>query len=183
MISEMASVARKYMSGAFYASKTSALTGPMMNHGDLFADLNNEQYQDNAYEALHRFIWFMNIPSSIISIRIISVLLSLIIVIASGCSDGADSREGDSASICTPGEVLLSETPPAPEAVCSIPPGPISSNIETTASQQQSVADQRRAELMDPSKITVVTCGTGSPFPSARAQSCLATGPRIPWRV
>jgi NAD(P)-dependent dehydrogenase (short-subunit alcohol dehydrogenase family) len=45
-----------YKSGAFYASKKSALTGPMVNQGDFFADLNNEQYQDNAYEALHRFI-------------------------------------------------------------------------------------------------------------------------------
>jgi ribonuclease Z len=41
-------------------------------------------------------------------------------------------------------------------------------------SQGQSVADQRRAELLDPTKVTVVTCGTGGPFPSQRAQSCLA---------
>lgn len=32
----------------------------------------------------------------------------------------------------------------------------------------------RRAALFDPSRITVVTCGTGSPIPSTRAQSCLA---------
>lgn len=91
-----------------------------------------------------------------------------------GCSDSADSTEVASVSVCTPGDVRLSETPPAPEAVCSIPPGPISSTIEATVVQQQSLADERRAELLDPSRITVVTCGTGSPIPSARAQSCLA---------
>jgi ribonuclease Z len=58
--------------------------------------------------------------------------------------------------------------------VCNIPPGPISSAIEGAVSQGQSVADQRRAELLDPTKVTVVTCGTGGPFPSQRAQSCLA---------
>lgn len=116
----------------------------------------------------------MNIPTSAIRLRIMGIFLLLMIALASGCSDGADSREVESASTCTPGEVLLSETPPAPEAACSIPPGPISVTIENRLSQQQSVADQRRAELLDPSRITVVTCGTGSPFPSARAQSCLA---------
>lgn len=45
-----------YKSGAFYASKKSALTGPMVEQGGFFHDLNNEQYQDSAYEALHRFI-------------------------------------------------------------------------------------------------------------------------------
>ncbi len=115
----------------------------------------------------------MNISSSITTSRMICVLLPLM-VMASGCSDGADSRETEGASTCTPGEVLLGETPPAPEATCSIPPGPISLTIANGAYQQQSVSDQRRAELLDPSRITVVTCGTGSPFPSARAQSCLA---------
>ena len=40
----------------------------------------------------------------------------------SGCSDSADSSEVTVAPTCTPGDVLLSETPPALEAVCSIPP-------------------------------------------------------------
>ena len=44
----------------------------------------------------------------------------------SGCSDSADSSEVTVAPTCTPGDVLLSETPPALEAVCSIPPGPVS---------------------------------------------------------
>jgi hypothetical protein len=45
-----------YKTGAFYASKRSALTGPMTDQGEFFGDLNNEQYQDNAYAALRRFI-------------------------------------------------------------------------------------------------------------------------------
>jgi len=116
----------------------------------------------------------MNTCTCMTSVRIIGCCLASILVLASGCSDSADSREVESASTCAPGDVLLSESPPAPEAACNIPAGPISSMIESTASQRQSIADLRRAELLDPSRITVVTCGTGSPLPSPRAQSCLA---------
>ena len=45
-----------YRSGAFYASKRSAVTGPLVDQGEFFDDANNEHYQDSAYEALHRFI-------------------------------------------------------------------------------------------------------------------------------
>lgn len=106
--------------------------------------------------------------------RLTGLLLPLLLSLVSGCSDSADSREVEMAATCAPGDVLLSDTPPAPEAVCSIPPGPVSAIFENTAAQQQSAADRRRAELLDPSRITVVTCGTGSPIPSPRAQSCLA---------
>lgn len=44
-----------YQSGVFYASE-SGLTGPVGEQRKLFADLNNEQYQDNAKTAIHRFI-------------------------------------------------------------------------------------------------------------------------------
>ncbi len=115
----------------------------------------------------------MNISSFTSTSGIVGIFLPLVIL-ASGCSGGADSREVESESTCSPGEVLVGETPPAPEAVCSIPPGPIASMLESTASQRQSISDRRRAELLDPSRITVVTCGTGSPIPSSRAQSCLA---------
>jgi ribonuclease Z len=116
----------------------------------------------------------MDISISRVSYRIIVILLALIVVLTSGCSDSADSSEVEKAPACAPGEVLLGDTPTAPEAVCSIPPSPISSIIETRASEQQSIRDERRATLLDPSRITAVTCGTGSPLPSARAQSCLA---------
>ena len=45
-----------YKTGVFYASEQGALTGPMVDQGTFFADLNNERYQANAYEALHRFV-------------------------------------------------------------------------------------------------------------------------------
>ncbi len=47
---------KSYESGVFYASEKTALTGPMVDQGTFFADLREERYQDNAYEALHRFM-------------------------------------------------------------------------------------------------------------------------------
>ena len=44
-----------YQSGVFYASK-SGLTGEVGEQGELFADLYNHDFQDNAREAIHRFI-------------------------------------------------------------------------------------------------------------------------------
>jgi len=44
-----------YPSGAFYASKK-GLTGAIGEQGKLFADLNNNTFQDNAKNAIHRFI-------------------------------------------------------------------------------------------------------------------------------
>jgi NAD(P)-dependent dehydrogenase (short-subunit alcohol dehydrogenase family) len=43
-------------SGVFYASKEKVLTGPIIDQSEIFPDLNNETLQDNAYEAVHRFI-------------------------------------------------------------------------------------------------------------------------------
>lgn len=44
-----------YKSGVFYASKK-GMSGPVADQGTLFADLNNQVFQDNANEAIHRFI-------------------------------------------------------------------------------------------------------------------------------
>lgn len=43
-------------SGVFYASKEQVLTGPVVDQSSMFSDLKNQNYQDNAYEAIHRFI-------------------------------------------------------------------------------------------------------------------------------
>lgn len=43
-------------SGTFYASQETALIGPVVDQSTFFPDLNNESYQDNANEAIHRFI-------------------------------------------------------------------------------------------------------------------------------
>jgi len=42
-------------SGVFYASKADALTGPVIDQSEIFPDLANKAYQDNAREAVHRF--------------------------------------------------------------------------------------------------------------------------------
>jgi NAD(P)-dependent dehydrogenase (short-subunit alcohol dehydrogenase family) len=43
-------------SGAFYASGANTLTGPLVNQADFLPDLANSSFQDNANEAIHRFI-------------------------------------------------------------------------------------------------------------------------------
>lgn len=45
-----------YKSGIFYASKENVLTGPVVDQATIFSDLNNEVFQDNAYEAINSFI-------------------------------------------------------------------------------------------------------------------------------
>src|SRR5579859_1882288 len=44
------------LSGAFYASAANKLNGPMVNQADFLPDLANPSFQDNANEAIHRFI-------------------------------------------------------------------------------------------------------------------------------
>ncbi len=43
-------------SGVFYGSKEKVLTGPIIDQGTIFPDLKNEKFQDNASEAIHKFI-------------------------------------------------------------------------------------------------------------------------------
>lgn len=44
-----------YKSGVFYASKKGT-SGPIVDQGTLFADLNKQTFQDNANQAIHMFI-------------------------------------------------------------------------------------------------------------------------------
>ncbi|MCF8238804.1 MAG: SDR family NAD(P)-dependent oxidoreductase [Saprospiraceae bacterium] len=43
-------------SGVFYGSRPNALTGPIMDQSTIFPQLNDHRIQDNAVEAIHRFI-------------------------------------------------------------------------------------------------------------------------------
>src|SRR5246500_1444674 len=43
-------------SGVFYASAANTLKGPLFNQADFLPDLANPSFQDNANEAIHRFI-------------------------------------------------------------------------------------------------------------------------------
>lgn len=45
-----------YRSGVFYGSKNPVLIGTLVDQGTIFKDLNNETFQDNAREAIHRYI-------------------------------------------------------------------------------------------------------------------------------
>ncbi|KAJ3144405.1 hypothetical protein HDU89_008279 [Geranomyces variabilis] len=43
-------------SGHFYASKKGHISGPVVDQGDIIPDVLNTRYQDNASEAIHKFI-------------------------------------------------------------------------------------------------------------------------------
>ena len=43
-------------SGAFYASAANKLNGPMVNQAEFVPGVGNPSFQDNANEAIHRFI-------------------------------------------------------------------------------------------------------------------------------
>ena len=46
----------RYKSGVFYASKEGKLAGEMVDQSTFYTDLKNTSFQDNANEAIHRFI-------------------------------------------------------------------------------------------------------------------------------
>jgi hypothetical protein len=46
----------RYKSGVLYASKQGKLSGEMVDQSTFFTDLKNTSFQDNANEAIHRFI-------------------------------------------------------------------------------------------------------------------------------
>lgn len=46
----------RYRSGVFYASRAGKLSGNVVDQSTFYTDLKNTTYQDNAYEAIHRFI-------------------------------------------------------------------------------------------------------------------------------
>ena len=46
----------RFKSGIFYASKEGKMTGEVVDQGTFFTDLKNTLFQDNAAEAVHRFI-------------------------------------------------------------------------------------------------------------------------------
>ena len=43
-------------SGVFYASGPKTLTGPIVNQSEIFPDLQNQIFQDHAYQAIHQFL-------------------------------------------------------------------------------------------------------------------------------
>lgn len=45
-----------FISGEFYGSRDGKLTGELVKQSTIFSDLKNQTYQDNAYNAIQRFI-------------------------------------------------------------------------------------------------------------------------------
>ncbi len=75
---------------------------------------------------------------------------------------------------CPSDPLPLGEAPPLPGDACADPPTLIGAAFEQAAAAGRVQADANAAELLDPSAITVVTCGTGSPIGGTRAQACIA---------
>jgi len=46
----------KFETGHFYASQWPSTSGPLVDQGPIFEDLTNVKFQDNAYEAVQRFL-------------------------------------------------------------------------------------------------------------------------------
>lgn len=55
-----------YQSGRFYGSKK-GISGPIIDQASLFTPLNNQAFQDNAYQAIQRFVSLNNTKTSQIS--------------------------------------------------------------------------------------------------------------------
>lgn len=77
---------------------------------------------------------------------------------------------------CVPAipESELLEADGTPIHACPDDPGTQGTQIEKRSTKALEEAEERNAQLFDPERITVVTCGTGSPIPSERAQTCTA---------
>ena len=65
-------------------------------------------------------------------------------------------------------------TPPLPGDECPEPPSAGSQLFEAAAGGTFARGNERADDLLDPARITVITCGTGSPLPTDRAESCTA---------
>lgn len=46
----------RYESGRLYASPWPSTSGALVDQAEIFADLENEAFQENAYQAVHRFL-------------------------------------------------------------------------------------------------------------------------------
>ncbi len=90
----------------------------------------------------------------------------------SGCSD--TSRASESEPLCIDGALPLGAGVEPTDAECSDPPSPLSIAAEQQQRANAEAAAATAAELQRTDLITVVTCGTGTPIPSDRVQSCTA---------
>lgn len=90
-----------------------------------------------------------------------------------GCD--SSSRASEAEPLClAAGPLPIGERPPVVDAACSEPPSPLEAAAEAQRRATRDAADASARELQRRDAITVVTCGTGTPIPSNRAQACTA---------
>ena len=46
----------RFESGVFYGNLADAMIGDVVDQATIYPDLANQDFQDNAYEAIHRFL-------------------------------------------------------------------------------------------------------------------------------
>lgn len=91
----------------------------------------------------------------------------------SGC-DSVSNADVAGPTCRDDGPLPIGESPPIPDATCPEPPSPFELLVEQQQRANREAAARAQAELERRDAITVVTCGTGTPIPSDRAQACTA---------
>ncbi len=91
-----------------------------------------------------------------------------------GDTDPDGNENDDSLTTDCAGPLPVGETPPSPAADCDNLDAIIYQGVKQQIAAGQEAAAAVREQLLDPGTITVVLCGTGSPFPTPRAESCTA---------
>ena len=86
--------------------------------------------------------------------------------------DGGD--EADEVNACIGGEVPVGPQTEAPAANCPDALSETAAEIQAGFIQTATEQIATRTDLLNPEFINVVLCGTGSPIPSSRTQSCTA---------
>jgi len=104
------------------------------------------------------------------------LLVAMVLLVGvPGCDTAEETPPEDPGDVDDCGGPLpVGDTPPAPEADCDAVNPAITAMLEGPLQEGMDAAAAAREELLDPDTITVVTCGTGTPLPSNRAQSCTA---------
>jgi len=114
-------------------------------------------------------------PARLRPLAVLAVAATVAATIATlpGCD--SVSNAGVAGPTCRDdGPLPIAEGPPIPDAPCAEPPSPLDLLVEQQQRANREAAARAVAELERRDAITVVTCGTGTPIPSDRAQACTA---------
>ena len=107
--------------------------------------------------------------------RLLGLITALAVAVPWGVSCGSESDAMVSSEMCFDSEPLpIGESIPSTDAVCTAPPAAALGLLLDRQSRSPETAAATTAGLATDDAITIVTCGTGTPIPSDRAQSCTA---------